>query len=463
MTLFKSLFQYLMFSGTMFFAAGAPAIYGGNDGAVDNGGDSGDAGGADAALGEGGADQGPADSVSADPLGESEEPVDKPQTPQEEPEVSEFKGFASSRLKALIKQAPELGKILQANPKIQQELEARFRRDAAYREVFPTVAEARQMRERFPNGLADVQALETDLKEVEQLDTLFYTKDVDGSYSGHSQLLSNMLTDDRPATLSLFKEVPKIWAQQDRQSYNEVFGSIIGATLVNMRTPHALAKIVELAKDNPQIRELAEEQLGMIEGFNAAKPTASVEEQRLARERQQFDKQKAENAKVDGQKFHNTFLAESRKLQTDIISKHPAVARLAQVKSISDQKRTEIINKIRQETEQFLGKSASFMRKLRPAYDSRNLSETVALQKAAWSQAWLLNQMVRRVLRVETPQMVQQNRDAVKRRTPQPAAKSTGDTKVTPKGPRHVNGQWYKEDGSRYSAQEILAGKHLQA
>ena len=201
----------------------------------------------------------------------------------------------------------------------------------------------------------------------------------------------------------------------------------------------------------------------MIEGFNAAKPTASVEEQRLARERQQFDKQKAENAKVDGQKFHNTFLAESRKLQTDIISKHPAVARLAQVKSISDQKRTEIINKIRQETEQFLGKSASFMRKLRPAYDSRNLSETVALQKAAWSQAWLLNQMVRRVLRVETPQMVQQNRDAVKRRTPQPAAKSTGDTKVTPKGPRHVNGQWYKEDGSRYSAQEILAGKHLQA
>ena len=116
--------------------------------------------------------------------------------------------------------------------------------------------------------------------------------------------------------------------------------------------------------------------------------------------------------------------------------------------------------------EKLLAKSPSFMRKLRPAYEGRNLQETMTLQKAAWAQPWLLNKMVREVLRVETPAMVESNREAVRRRAGAPAARvpaKAGDTRDTrPSKPYRQGGQWYKPDGSRFSTAEIMLGKHQE-
>src|SRR5579864_7196592 len=95
-------------------------------------------------------------------------------TPEkEEPELSEFKGAVSARLRSIVKQAPELGQVFQKYPKLQEQVEAVFRRESALREIFPTVAEARMMRDQFPNGQADVQALLEDVQEIEQLDKSF--------------------------------------------------------------------------------------------------------------------------------------------------------------------------------------------------------------------------------------------------------------------------------------------------
>jgi hypothetical protein len=460
--LLRLLYQYFLFGSTMFFAASAVGdvgAEGGDDAGGPDGSVVGDSAGADV-------DSGHPDSDDADLSAEGEIAESaKPQTPTEEPEVSEFKGFASTRLKALIKQAPELAKVFQEKPQIQNEIEARFRREAAYRETFPTVAEARQMRERFPNGLADVQALEEDVKEVEQLDKLFYTKDPEGNYSGHAQVLDNMFRDDREATLSFLRTVPKEWARLDRESYNDVNGQIVGATLAGRGVFDFLSDQIEAAKAAKQdgIAGGLTKLLNVLEGYTKGKPQPTEADQRLAADRQKFQRETQERAKQDGQRFHNTFSSESKKLQLDIIGKHPAVARLVKA-NIPEAKRAEIVSKIRDEMEKFLGKSASFMRKLKPLHASGNLQEAISLQRAAWSNPALLNPMIRKVFRVETPALVTQNRDSVRRRTPPTRTPAQpGVRKSTPTGPHQIGKEWFKGDGTKFTTAEVLAGRHLQA
>src|ERR1035438_321989 len=95
----KLLFHYLMFGSTMFLAAADVAL-GGGDGTVDAGGHDSDAGAGDAGLRDGGEDGSrSADEGGDDSLGAADDQQPQAATPKEEPEVAEFKGFASSRVR----------------------------------------------------------------------------------------------------------------------------------------------------------------------------------------------------------------------------------------------------------------------------------------------------------------------------------------------------------------------------
>jgi len=394
------------------------------------------------------------------------ESAEQPRETKEEPELSEFRGAVSARLRSIVKQAPELGQVFTKYPKLQEQVEAVFRREAALREIFPTVAEARVMRDNFPNGQADVQALLEDVKEIEELDSNFDQRDQEGNYPGHVQIISNFFDRDRNAAVSLLKTIPREWARLDRESYNEVMGSILGATLAQKEIPEFIAELAEEAKGleakglEGGLRKL----LNWAQGYTSERPKPSAEEERLQRDRQSFDRTKAEAEKGEQKKFHNSFASSNLKVERDIVSAHPAVKRLMQVNSISEDKRNQIVGQIVASTEKFLQNSPSFMRKLRAAYQSRNLSETNNLVKAAWSQPWLLNRMVRTVLAKEVPSMVQNNRETAARRagTARTAPPASGGKKTeTTKGPRQIAGRWYRENGSPFTTAEVLAGKHL--
>lgn len=443
----------------MFFAAGADALA--DVGSGDTGGDT---GAADTGIGDTGYGADVPDDTPADDTAVIDRP--EPAKPTEEPEVQEFKGSVSARLRGLVKQSPKLAEAFKENPKLQEQIEATFRREAALREVFPTVAEARQMREKFPNGLADVQQLEQDVKDVEELDNDFYTRDNEGNYPGHAKILDNMFRDDREAAVSLFKNLPKEWARLDRDSYNEVMGRIVGATIANAGISEFIGELLEQVGDNKGLKAGLQKLANWANGYLSEKPRPSAEEERLSRDKANFQRQQADRDKEDGQRFHNSFVAQSRKLQADIVKSHPAVKRLLENKAIPDQKKSDIVEQIRKNIESLLGKSPSFMRKLNPAYHSRNLEESMTLQKAAWSQQWLLNRMVRTVMGKEIPQMVSNNREAVRRRAGAPIAKppvTTGDK--ASKGPKQIGGRWYRDggNGAPFTTAEVLAGKHLQA
>jgi hypothetical protein len=441
----------------MFFAAGADALAGGApEGAVI---DSGAAEGAESDLGgyEGGEEH-----------TEVTEPTEKPdlQTVKEEPEAQEFRVPVGRRMVGMVNKYPKLKEAFAAHPELQKELEPVFRRDAAYREVFPTIGEARQMREHFPNGLADVQELHNSVKEVEELDNDFYTRDREGNYPGHTKIMENMFRDDRNAAVSLFRSMPKEWARLDRDSYNEVMGRIVGATISSAGIVDFVSDLLQGAKDAKQdgLAKGLNQLLGWASGYLKEKPQPSEEEQRLARDRQNFNREKDDIDKKTAQQFNQSFVGESKKLQTGIVRSHPAVKKLLENKTITEQKKAEIIEQVRKNVESLLGKSSSFMNKLRPAYSARKMDEVMSLQKAAWSQQWLLNRMVRIVFSKEIPQLVSNNRAAVTRRAGAPQANNT--RQASDKGPKpskQIGGRWYRDggNGAPFTTQEVLAGQHL--
>lgn len=486
MQLLKWLLNHLLFAGTMFFAAGASAIAdqgGAYDGALD-GGDGGDGSNTEVHDDAGDLDNtseiSEGDQADADANADEAAKTAAAQNAQtrkinEDPDAKEFTSQVSGRIRNMVKAAPELTAIFKAHPEIQNSIEAGFRERAAYKEVFPTIAEARQMRDQFPNGIADVQALQSDVKEVEQLDTHFYTQDQNGNYPGHSEIIGNMFTDDPAAAAAFMRTVPKEWHRRDPDSYNEVMGQIVGATLNGRQWQARLQEIREfvaaggdaaaMKQASTAIDKIEREMLGYSQG--KAKPTEA--EEHLAEREKKFKTDTAQQQKQEQGRFHQTFLGESRKLQVATIAAHPAITRLqnlVKTKAMTQEKYDKIVGEIRLKVEQFLGKSPSFMRKLKPAHASRNLEETLNLQKAAWSQQWLLNRMVRSVLQVETPGMVQANRGSQRRAaTQQSQSRQSGDknqnrTEVRTKNYQE-NGRWYRPNGSPFTTGEVLAGKHL--
>lgn len=464
-------FPFLMLS----FAA-ADVSLGAGDGAA-----AADAGAGDAGTGadDAGDDYGLGDDAGADEAGagqdddaargddHAEDHADKDKHEEADKETVDLKGAVSRRLQAFAKKSPAIAQLLKdpANKEFTDFVEATARRDMAYRELYPTVAEARQMREQFPGGMSDVEQLLTDVKEVETLDQNFYTKDREGNYSGHRTIIDNLFSDDREAAVSLFRTVPKEWARLDPDSYREVMGQIVGATLARAEIPEVIGEMIEAAKEAKQdgLAKQLNKVLNWMGGFLKEKSAPTEEERRIQSDRAQFNRERQDRQKEDRNRFAQTFVRESRKLQVDVIGKHPAIKALEKAPGITPEKRSRIQELVRGRIEKYLAASPSFMRKLRAEHSAGNLKGTLDLQKVQWQYPWILNKFVREVLREETPAMVRQNRETVRRRTePVKTTRNSGERREEKRtAPYQEGGRWFSKEGKPYSTADILRGKHL--
>ncbi len=379
--------------------------------------------------------------------------------PKEEPEASEFTSSVSSRMRGLVKQVPKLGEVFKENPKVQEQIEATFRRESAYREVFPTVAEARALREHFPGGVADVQQVMADLGEVEALDKDFYGRDGSGNYPGHERILENMFKDDRTAAASFLRNIPKQWARLDPEGYNEKMGAIVGATLQGANIPGFITKLVQAAQSAKQdaLVESLTELLDWTKNFSGEKREPSEGDRKLQGEREAFQREKQSREQEDFSRFRSDFNTRSKQVTSDIVSAHSALKRLEKVQGITPEKRAEIAEEVRVKMANFLKNSRSFMSKLTPAWKQRNLEETMKLQRSAWSQPWLLNRMVREVMKKHTPALVGQNRQQVKRPAQQQQRPNGQQQQITRRTQPFKEGKnWHHPDGRRMSVEETM-------
>lgn len=469
----KHFLNWMLFAFTMF--AAAPVDLGGGDGGGDGsandgglgedagGGDPGEDPGGDDGLGSDrqGDDEGLGDLDPEAAEGEGERPRERQQV--EDPETAGFKGLVSRRILALKKEAPGLTEIFKEHPKVQEQIEAAFRRDMGYREL-GTIADFRSFREEFPGGMPDVQELRSDIAEMEQVDRAFDGRDPQGNYAGHPQLIQNFFQRDRAAAVSLFRTLPKEWARLDPESYNEVMGNIVGATLARSEVPEWLGELQQAATAAKQDGLAA--QLGKLlrwsQGFMKQKAAPSEEERRLQGQREQFQRETAEQTKQNFTRFSTDFNVQSRQLQVGIIRKHPAIAQLLTTKALPEAKKTAIIEEIRTGIVNHLKQSSAFTNKLRPLYQAGKMKEALDVQRVSWSYPWILNKFVRAVLAKETPALVEQNRARRRGGTPAPRPPANRNQNQNQNRartePYKEGGQWYSKEGRRLSTSEILRG-----
>lgn len=386
---------------------------------------------------------------------ETQETVE--QTQPTDDGLAEFRGSITARFKQIEKDAPGLSAFLDKFPKAKDAISATFRREAAYREL-GTVQELREFREAFPRGRADVEETFKELGEIEQLDRAFDTRDAEGNYSGHPQLINDWFNRDRQAATALFRTLPREWARLDPQGYSDVMGKVVGATFRQQGIPQFVGRLQKAAEKAGQ-GELAEqlaELAGWIGGFTETRTSEpSPEDRRLQGERQALDRDKAEQRKESANRFHASFMSESAKLQQELVEKNPLLQRLP--KTIPEQKRKDIVSKVMARVRDHLSKNSSFMRNLKPAYQRMDMKAVLDIQRHAWSQPWLVNSYIRKVLAEETPGIVAKG--SQQQRRPAPA-------NTPPKGAPQKNykegNRWFRPDGTPFTTLEVLQNKHLQ-
>ncbi len=397
------------------------------------------------------------------PSGEETPPGEEPPAkPAPKEELAEFKGTVSARLKHLDKQAPGLAAHLKKFPQVRDAIAATFRREAAFRELYPGgLVEAQALRDAFPRGMDDVNQVMAEIQEVEGLDSKFYTQGDDGSYPGHADFIENLAAQDKDATIALLKKAPTAWAKLDPESYNETFSGIMARTLTNDRVYEHMEILTEIAKElkNPELTQRVSQLASYLAGFQpkrAKEPTD--EERRIKAERVALDREKAERSKEEGARFHQSFVAESIKFQKDLIAAHPLMKRLPE--TIPANKKAAMIEDIRKRIVTHLDKIRPFKAAFNAGYQARDQKAVMEAQRNYWT-GWLLNLYVRRVLSEETPGLVtaSQAKPGVK-----PAAKP--GAKPAPAGPKKAyqgsDRRWYRGDGTPFTTQEVLRGKHLE-
>lgn len=473
----KWLLCKLLFAGTMFFAAGADAMAGIADGGGEGSSDGGDdASGGDSGLPSGDdgiVSQGDGAHVDGETDGEPRPDAGRSAQPTEEKEVTEFKGLVSKRMLDFQKEAPELAEIFAKHPGLQEKFEAPLRRDLAFRECFATVAEARQMRELFPAGLKDVEVLQGDARELQELDSLFDSRGNDGSYPGHKDVIANMFGRDKAAAVSFCRTFPKEWARLDPESYNDVNGKMVGATLGALQVSDMpmldfLATLHESAKEAKQdnLANGLARIWNKLNGYVGAKENARMtpEQEDIARQRKELDQQNQSRTTQEFNRFRDDYNTKSMSLTKGIIEKNPAVEATLKSKAVPDAKKQSIVMAIHAEIGNHLRNSPSFMRQLQPLYKAGKLQEALQLQKSAWSNPALLNRIVRQVLAKETPNLVNQNRESAQRRSgalPARVPVKTAEQSQRPTKPYKDGKNWMNADGTQMTAEDIMRGKHL--
>ena len=399
---------------------------------------------------------------------EAEQPVDEQQPEPEttgDEDLSEFHGSVAARMREMCKKAPEMNAVFQKYPQVRDSVAASFRREAGYREAWPTVAEAQQVREYFPRGVEDVQQLISEVEEVGQQDSLFYSRDPEQQ----GQLVRNMYQSDPKATESLLENLPRVWAEISPASYQKTFQSIISSTF-SENGLFSLASEVKTLRDSGKAQEAGaafDELLKLLDGYapSNGNKRRDPERDKFDRERKEFEKKQAQDAENKKAEFKSDLAtAEIDSVTRDI----KALLGNRLPKTLSPEKTERIIKEIRQRTFTFIAKSRPFMNARQSAMDKGDIKAAVGISQTAWKR--ILPMMMRKVLAVDTPTIVtgtktanDKKRQAASRTEPgSSAAPRDGTSPSRQAGPRKINGQFVDANGRPYSTEDVLRGKHLQ-
>jgi hypothetical protein len=153
--------------------------------------------------------------AGAEPSSESQPDVEKK---QELDEAEHEKAEPAEKIEEdpTLAVPPEL-KAMFKDPKVGPQVRDLYYRHAAYQQVFPTVAEARGMRELFPNGIEDAKAVLENAEQLERFDELFYSENPED----RAQFVASLHREDPEAFAGLIQSLPDTLYQMDPALYKQ--------------------------------------------------------------------------------------------------------------------------------------------------------------------------------------------------------------------------------------------------
>jgi hypothetical protein len=280
--LFNFLLNYLMFCGTMFFAAGAPAITeggGGSDGNVGagTGGEAADSGSV-APIGEDGGDSLPSgDQAGVEGVGKDG---------QTDPNALVDSGDGR---------------------KIPQKYAELFKTDKVLRDMFFSQA---TLRRTFPGGVKDAVELAKNVEElggldgVEQLQTDLktYTADAELFEKDQAKWIETSFGENADASLKAFDHALDYVAEHHSDHYNHAMAKVIQNTLDKFSPIHDIYTLLAGLTDNPTAQNEAKKLAGWYNGLRDI--AAKIPEKKLDPEQKKLD---ARGAELDqkGQELRN--------------------------------------------------------------------------------------------------------------------------------------------------------------
>lgn len=106
---------------------------------------------------------------------------------------------------------------------VMPQIQAAFDQNKKFREIFPTVAEARAMRDVFPGGAEEAKAVAAKAVALDEADDQFTS----GDPREQSALAAEWFEDSPEAFRSMFVESSKLLQARDPQAYQEITQSIL--------------------------------------------------------------------------------------------------------------------------------------------------------------------------------------------------------------------------------------------
>ena len=383
---------------------------------------------------------------------ETAKPADG-QQPSEE--LKEFDTSAGARLREMVKKAPELNAVLAKYPDLKNSIAAAFKIQAATRELFTNVAEMRELRQALPNGIADIKAMETEIAEVEELDRNTYAKSADGKFPGHAAVVENIHKENPEAFDSLIDAGLRHWSKVNPEAYSNTLSQIIGSTLQSERVFGHLQLLSDAAQasGDAKVIELVKPLKDFLDGFQPGqRRELSPEAKKIQQDRQALQTERQKDTEAKGAKFTDDVKRGFSSLRRKAIEDHRLIKALPA--SINPQKKERMLQDIVGRITEHLKNTPRFMGPMKRAFASMNLDEVLKLEKAAFSQQWLINQYVRKVLEEETPNLVTAKTAGSK--TAQPAAPRTSTSKNGSKPAYKVGKNWFHGNGTPMTTSDVI-------
>ncbi|HEX2714073.1 MAG TPA: hypothetical protein VHM88_17910, partial [Candidatus Acidoferrales bacterium] len=165
-------------------------------------------------------------------------------------------------------------------------LKSLWEQHQAYRQIFPTVAEARALKELFPGGVNDAKQLQARAEDAARIDAAYFS----GDTRAQAQLAEYLLRDNPRAFHAMLRQSAQVLAARDPHALEEIARGALGHRRATARSEEATSASSAQAL-RPE-KGVAEDDTPIAREFHRQREDLERERGAITRAREEFDRER---------------------------------------------------------------------------------------------------------------------------------------------------------------------------